>query len=207
MAKLSVLNNEGKEKESIELPVKIFGDHVNGHVVHQAVVKYNASQRQGTASTKERGAVSGGGIKPWKQKGTGRARAGSIRSPLWAGGGVVFGPQPRDFGYDLPKKIKRAALRESLNIKLKENNILCVDDFKAPLTKTKEFAKILNTLKASGKILAVLDGSDPSVERVSRNIRSFSLMRAQDVNALDVLQNKKLLVTKSAFKALLDRVK
>ena len=208
MGKLAILNIDGKEKESMELPGDVFGSVVNQDVVHQAVVKYQASFRQGTASTKERGAVSGGGIKPWRQKGTGRARAGSIRSPLWVGGGVVFGPHPRDFGCEIPKKIKKAALRESLNIKYQEKNLLCVDDLKAPLNKTKEFAKILATLNLKGiKVLALLDGSDPSIERVSRNIRSFNIMRSQDVNAYDILRNKKILVTKSAFNKLLDRIK
>ncbi|MDO8580957.1 MAG: 50S ribosomal protein L4 [Candidatus Omnitrophota bacterium] len=207
MAKFPVLDIAGKEKETIELPDAIFGQSVNRHVLHQAIVKYLASARQGNAATKTRGEVSGGGKKPWRQKGTGRARHGSSRSPLWVGGGVIFGPHPRDFSYDIPKKIKRVALRESLNAKYQDKDLLCVVDLKDPLSKTKEFAKILNALKLKGKILALLDGCDPSILRSSRNIGHFHIMRSEDVNAYDILKNKKLLVTKTAVKNLLVRVK
>ncbi len=206
MGKLSIFNTDGKESDNIDLPENVFGGRVNTHVLHQAVVMYNANTRQGMASTKERGAVSGGGKKPWRQKGTGRARAGSSRSPLWAGGGVVFGPHPRDYSYQIPRKVKIAALRESLNSKLQEKDLVCLDDLKKPFNKTKEFAAILKLLKLKGKVLALLDGSDPSVERVSRNLPFFNLMRSQDVNASDILRNKKILVTKTAFKNLLKRI-
>jgi len=206
MTKLSVLDKKGSEVESIDLPEEIFGGRLNTDIIHQAVVMYQASLRQGTLNTKERADISGGGKKPFRQKGTGRARQGSIRSPLWHGGGVTFGPHPRDFGYTLPKKIKTAALRESLKAKSKDKNLLCIIDIKDPLGKTKEFAKILGKLGLKGKILALLDGSDESVLRASRNIRSFNIMRAQDVNAYDILRNKKLLVTKTAFQNLLRRV-
>ena len=206
MAKLSVINMDGKEADNIDLPENIFGGRVNQDVLHQAVVMYNANTRQGQASTKERGSVSGGGKKPWRQKGTGRARAGSNRSPLWAGGGVVFGPHPRDFSYAIPKKIKMAALRESLNAKFQDKDLVCLDDVTKTFTKTKEFTHILKSLKLEGKILALLDGSDASIERVSRNIPFFNMMRSQDVNASDVLRNKKVLVTKTAFKNLLKRI-
>ncbi len=207
MTKLSVLDKKGAEVESIDLPEEIFGGRLNADVIHQAVVMYQASLRQGNASTKERGDVSGGGKKPYRQKGTGQARAGSSRSPIWHGGGVTFGPHPRDFGYTLPKKIKKAALRESLKAKSLDNDLLCVADIKDSFGKTKEFAKFLETLKLKGKILAVLDGSDESIARASRNIPSFNLMRAQDVNAYDILRNKKLLVTKTAFQSLMERAK
>ena len=207
MTKLPVLDNKGKEIESIDLPKEIFESRLNADVIHQAIVMYQASLRQGNASTKERADVSGGGKKPYRQKGTGQARAGSSRSPLWHGGGVTFGPHPRDFGYTLPKKIKKAALRESLKAKSQDNNLLCVGDIKDSFSKTKEFVKFLDGLKLKGKILAVLDGSDESIARASRNIPSFNLMRAQDVNAYDILRNKKLLVTKTAFQNLLERVK
>ena len=206
MSKLPVYNKDGKETDSVELPDEIFGAEINQDVIHQAITMYQASLRSGHASTKERGSVSGGGRKPWRQKGTGRARQGSIRSPLWHKGGVVFGPHPRDFSYTLPKKIKTAALRESLNAKYIGKDLMCVDDLKEKFLKTKEFAKILGKLKLEGKILALLDGFDPSVMLVSRNIRAFNLMRAMDVNAYDVLMNKKLLVTRAAVKNLLKRV-
>ena len=189
MSKVAVLDIKGKEKEDIDLS-DVFEGRVNTEVIHQAIVMYQASLRQGNASTKERAFVSGGGKKPFRQKGTGRARAGSSRSPLWHGGGVVFGPHPRDFSYALPKKIKNAALRESLKAKLNDNNVCCIDDLTDALSKTREFVEILKNLKLSGKILAVLDGSDESIIRVSRNVPRLSLMRAQDVNAYDILRNK-----------------
>jgi large subunit ribosomal protein L4 len=207
MAKLPILDFDGKQKESIDVPEEILGGPVNQDIIHQAVVMYHANKRQGQASTKERGAVSGGGKKPWRQKGTGRARAGSSRSPLWTGGGVVFGPHPRDYSYSIPKKIKIAALKETINAKYHDKDLLCLDDVKKPLSKTKEFAQILKNLKLEGKILAIMDGSDSSVARVTRNIPFFNMIRVQDVNAFDVLKNKKLLVTKSAIKALIDRIK
>ncbi|MDP8212930.1 MAG: 50S ribosomal protein L4 [Candidatus Zapsychrus exili] len=205
--KFPVLDKNGKEKESIDLPDDIFNGKVNADVIHQAVVMYQASLRQGTASTKGRSCVSGGGRKPHRQKGTGRARVGSSRNPLWAGGGVVFGPHPRDFDYPLPKKIKKAALRESLCAKVIDKDLLCIVDLKEAFNKTKEFSKVLEKLDIKCKTLAVLDGSDLSIMKASRNIRGFNLMRACDVNAYDILKNKKLLLSKTAFNSLLDRIK
>lgn len=207
MLKLSVVNKSGKEVDTVELPKEIFGVPVNTDVLHQAMVMHQAALRQGNASTKERGAVSGGGKKPWRQKGTGRARAGSSRSPLWYGGGVVFGPHPRDFGYTIPKKIKRAALRESLNAKFQNKNLICLEDLKGKLGKTKEFAQILTALKLQGKILALLDGCDDSVKLASRNLPRFEMLRCEDVNAYDVLRNKNLLLTKTSLSKILERVK
>lgn len=206
MVKLSVVNSQGKETDTIDLPENVFGARVNAPLIHQAVVMYRAAQRQGTASTKDRGDVSGGGKKPFRQKGTGQARAGSNRSPLWHGGGTTFGPHPRDFGYSLSKKIRTGALRESVNSKLQTKNLLCIDELTVSPPKTKEFVKILSKLKLEGRILALLDKADANVEKASRNIPRFHLMRVQDVNALDVMSNKKLLVTKSALKSLLKRI-
>ncbi len=206
MPTLSIQNISGQETEKLELPEAVFNGRVNTHVIHQAIVMYQASQRQGNASTKERGAVSGGGKKPWRQKGTGRARAGSTRSPLWHKGGVVFGPHPRDFGYSVPKKIRTAALRESLNAKYADKNLLCVDQFNVTTNKTKDFAKVLDALKLQGKILAVLDKNDEKVVKISRNIAHVSLARVEDVNAYDILRSKKILLSKSAFKKLLERI-
>jgi large subunit ribosomal protein L4 len=208
MAKLSVLNVQGKENGSIDLPDEIFGSIVNADVIYQAVVMYQAGQRQGNASTKERGSVSGGGTKPWRQKGTGRARAGSSRSPLWRGGGVVFGPHPRDFSYRVPKKIRVAALRETLNDKYLSKDLLCVDELTVGRPKTKEFSKILKNLKLlDAKTLCLVDKQDADVDKASRNIARLTLMRADDVNAYDVLRNKKVVVTKKAFTNLLKRLK
>ena len=206
MPELTIVDHKGTKSKSVELPKEQFGVHVHDAVIHQAVVMYRANRRQGTVSTKGRSEVSGGGKKPWRQKGTGRARHGSIRSPLWHKGGVTFGPHPRDFSYSIPKKIKRLALYESLNAKFQDKNLLCLEDIKKPLNKTKEFAKILANLQLKGKILACLDGSDPSISRVSKNIVSLQLMRSHDINAYDILRNKKLLISQTAFKNLLDRV-
>ena len=207
MSKFPVLNIDGKETGSIDLPDKIFGEPVNTDVLHQAVVMYQACLRQGTADTKDRSEVSGGGKKPWRQKGTGRARHGSTRSPLWVKGGIIFGPHPRDFSYSIPKKIKKAALRESLNAKFQDKNLLCVDDIEKAPGKTKEFAKLLKALNIKEKTLAMFDGSDPNVQRVSRNIFYLNLVPSREANAYDILKHKKILVTKTALKTLLERIK
>lgn len=206
MVTLPVLDKKGKETAKIDLPEDIFSGRVNTDMLHQTIVMYRACSRQGTASTKERADVSGGGQKPYRQKGTGRARHGSNRSPLWKGGGVTFGPHPRDFRYTIPKKIKRAALKESLNAKYQSKDLLCVGELKDKFSKTKEFVKILTSWKVKGKVLALLDGCDNSVALASRNIPRFEIMRSEDVNAHDILRNKTLLLTKTAFDKLMKRV-
>lgn len=206
MATLAVLNHQGKKVEELALNEKIFTDRVNTAVMHQAVLMYQANTRQGNASTKERGSVSGGGRKPWRQKGTGRARAGSNRSPLWVHGGVVFGPHPRDFSYAVPKKIRVVALRESLISKLKAKDLFCVQDLKEKVSKTKEFAKILTAVKIEGSVLALLDGCDASIVRAGRNLPRLEVMRADDVNAQDILSRKALLLSKTAFNKLIKRI-
>jgi len=206
VVKVSVLNREGEERDAVEIPEGLFEQRVNTDVIHQSVVMYQAGLRQGNASTKERADVSGGGKKPFRQKGTGRARAGSSRSPLWHGGGVVFGPHPRDFSYTVPKKVKKSALRESLKAKFQANQLKCIEDLTDPIEKTKDFAQMLKHLDIKGKTLAALDGSDATVERVSRNIPTFNLMRAQDINAYDVMRNKNVIFTKSALIKVLERV-
>src|SRR5208283_415307 len=155
MPELNVVDIKGNKAASVELPKEQFGVHVHDAVIHQAVVMYNANQRQGTASTKTRSEVSGGGKKPWAQKGTGRARQGSTRSPLWKKGGITFGPKPRDFGYRVPKKVRDAALRESLNAKFLGNHLVCVESLDVPSGKTKDFAAILRDLKVEGRTLMV----------------------------------------------------
>ena len=206
MVKCAVLDKNGKEQESINLPEEVFNGQVNTDVLHQAIVMYQACQRQGTVSTKNRNDVSGGNSKPFRQKGTGRARAGSTRSPLWHGGGVTFGPHPRDFRFSVPKAIRKSALKESLNAKFLSKDLHCIADLKEPINKTKEFAKILDGLNLKGKVLAILDGSDASIARVSRNIPRFNLMRASDVNAYDVLKVKNILITKTALTQIVERV-
>jgi large subunit ribosomal protein L4 len=206
MPELNVVDTKGKKSNSIELPKEKFGVHVNDAVIHQAVVMYHANTRQGTVAAKDRSLVSGGGKKPWRQKGTGRARAGSSRSPLWKKGGIIFGPVPRDFSVAVPKKVRVAALRESLNAKFLSNEIICVDKLEVASGKTKDFAKILENLKLNGRVLALLDGSDEKILLASRNIARLTLNRASDVNARDILSNKNLLVTKTALETLLKRI-
>ena len=206
MAKVAVFDKSGKEKESLDLPGDIFDGIVNQDVIHQAVVMYQASGRQGTVSTKNRGEVSGGSRKPFRQKGTGSARQGSMSSPLQKRGGITFGPKPRDFSYDLPKQIRAIALRESLKVKYQGKDIHVIDDIKESLPKTKDFVKMLENLSIKGKILALLDGSHETLTRSSKNISTVFLKRWQDVNALDVIHSKKILVTKTALKKLLERI-
>jgi len=207
MATLPILDKKGKKTDQMDLSDDIFGKGVNQEVLHQAVVMYQASLRQGTASTKERADVRGGGKKPYRQKGTGRARQGSIRAPQYIGGGVVFGPHPRDFSYSLPKKIRRAALRESLNAKFQAKQMIFINELTDKFEKTKDFAAVLKVLKLEGKTLALLDGSDASVVLASRNIPCFKILRAEDVTAHDILRNKYLVLTKTALDKLLKRIK
>lgn len=206
MPELNVVDIKGQKSNTIELPKEKFGVHVNDAVIHQAIVMYQANTRQGTVSTKDRAAVSGGGKKPWAQKGTGRARSGSSRSPLWKKGGITFGPVPRDFSVAVPKKVRIAALRESLNAKFLSNEITCIDKVEIASGKTREFAKILENLKLNGRVLALLDGSNEKTFLASRNIPRLTLNRAIDVNARDILSNKNLLVTKTALETLLKRI-
>jgi len=206
MVTVPVLDKKGKEKSTTELSEDIFGKRVNEAVLHQAVVMYRAGERQGTLATKDRGDVSGGGRKPYRQKGTGQARQGSTRAPQYIGGGVVFGPQSRDFSYSLPKKIRRLALQESLNAKYQAQQLIFIEELTDKFSKTKEVASILKTLKISGKVLALFDGSDSSIGLASRNIARLEVLRAEDVTAYDVLRNKYLIVTKTAFNKLMERI-
>ncbi len=207
MLSCTIHDIKGKKVEEFDLPEAIFGGRVNKTILYQAVVMYQANKRQGTASTKERADVSGGGRKPYRQKGTGQARAGSRRSPLWKGGGTTFGPHPRDFSYTLPKKMRNSAIRASLNSKYKENDLLCINDLVVDSIKTKEFAKILKNLKLEGKVLALVNSADDKIFKASRNLPSFKIMRPCDVTAYDILRNKKIVITKNAFEELLKRIK
>jgi len=208
---LPIYNAEGKEIDTIELDAKVFDGVINTAVIHQVVTAYMANQRRGLASTKTRGEVSGGGRKPWKQKGTGRARVGSTRSPLWRHGGVVFGPHPRDFSYKVPQKIKTLALKSSLNVKLKENNLIVLDGLKLDKPKTKEAAKIfaqlkLNNLK-SGRVLLLIDKFDEILKAALRNISFLNIGKAADTNTYEVMSNKKLVITKDGLRELTNRIK
>ncbi|MFH1269583.1 MAG: 50S ribosomal protein L4 [Candidatus Omnitrophota bacterium] len=208
MATLPIYNIEGKEIDTLKLDQGVFDGEVNADAIHQAVIAYRANQRKGLASTKTMGEVSGGGRKPWRQKGTGRARAGSIRSPLWRHGGVVFAPHPRDFSYALPEKIKKLALKSSLNAKINENNLILLDNLKMQESKTKEAVKVLSNLKIKGvKTLLLLDEPDKKIKLASRNINFLTINRAQDTHAYQVLSVRKLIITKEALNKLTNRLK
>lgn len=199
MATAIVYEKDGTESGNMELPEKLFGRDVNQHVVHEAVVAYLANQRQGTAASKERSDVKGGGHKPYRQKGTGRARAGTTRSPVFRGGGVVFGPHPRDYRKKLTKKVKRLALFSSLSSRANDGDILVIKSLEFSEPKTKEFAGILANIDIGGKkTLVIVDGPDESIVKSARNIPGVKLMPANMVNTYDVMWADKILLTQSA---------
>ena len=201
MANVSVYNIEGKEVGSIELNDAVFGVEENEHLVHMAVVNQLANNRQGTQSAKTRSEVSGGGRKPWRQKGTGHARQGSTRSPQWTGGGVVFAPKPRDYSFKMNKKEKRAALCSALSSKVAESQIIVLDEFKLDEIKTKKFVEVMNNLKAS-KALVVLEGENKNVVLSGRNIPTVKVTATNEINTYDVLKYETLVVTKAAVEKL-----
>ena len=203
---ISVVDLTGKTVEKLTLKDEMWGGSVNLRLLAQAARMYRSNQRAGTAATKKRGEVSGGGKKPWKQKHTGRARAGSNRSPLWRHGGVTFGPQPRDFGYELPKTIRRIALLESLKGKLIDQELVIVNQIQADQPKTKPFAGLAGTFKVAGKSVIVLEEFKEPVVRSLRNLDKFELRRADDLSAFDVLNANKVLITKPAFKKIETRL-
>ncbi|MED0660322.1 MULTISPECIES: 50S ribosomal protein L4 [Bacillus] len=198
MPKVALYNQSGTKVGDIELNDSIFGITPNEHVLHEAVVMQRASLRQGTHKVKNRSEVSGGGRKPWRQKGTGRARQGSIRAPQWRGGGTVFGPTPRSYSYKLPKKVRRLAIKSALSSKVNENNIVVVDALNFDVPKTKEFTKVLKNLSVDTKALVVTDGSNENVVLSARNIPGVTVIDTNGINVLDVLGHDKLIMTKSA---------
>ena len=211
---LPIYSIEGKEIDTIKLNVGVFDGTINNACLHQVITAYRANQRKGLASTKTRGEVSGGGKKPWRQKGTGRARVGSIRSPLWRHGGVVFGPHPRDFSYRLPQKIKNLGLKSSLNIKVKENNLIVVDDLKVEKPKTKDVCKIFSNLKIdtkkakkSNKVLLLLVKPEDNLGMALNNIAFLSVNLAKDTHTYEVMSHEKLIITKEGLTILTNRLK
>ena len=198
MANVSVYNMEGKEVGTIELSDAVFGVEVNEHLVHLAVVQQLANKRQGTQKAKTRSEVSGGGRKPWKQKGTGHARQGSTRSPQWTGGGVVFAPAPRDYSFKMNKKEKRAALKSALTDKLQNNNLIVVDELKMDEKKTKRFAEVMVNLKATRKALVVLAEKDENVVLSARNLPEVKTAFTNTINVYDVMNARTLVLTKDA---------
>ena len=198
MANVSVYNMEGKEVGKIDLNDSIFGVEVNEHLVHMAVLQQLANNRQGTQKAKTRSEVSGGGRKPWRQKGTGHARQGSIRAPQWKGGGVVFAPVPRDYSFKINKKEKRAALKSALTDKAQSGNLIVVDELKFEEPKTKKFAEVLTNLKATRKALVVLADNDQNVVLSARNLAEANTTLTNTLNVYDIVNAKTLVLTKDA---------
>ena len=207
MTHVTVFDLTGGEVGQLSLDAALWDGSVNLRLLSQAVAMYRTNQRAGTASTKTRAHVSGGGRKPWKQKHTGRARAGSIRSPLWRHGGSVFGPRPRPFYYRLPQTIRRKALLESLKGKLRDQELVVLDQLAAETPKTKPFAALSKTFKAPRRSLIVLDQPSDALMKSLRNLDAFELCQAATLNAFDVLNAHKILVTKAAFSRLESRLK
>ncbi|KMJ56245.1 50S ribosomal protein L4 [Alkalihalophilus sp. As8PL] len=198
MPKVAVFNQAGSQVGDIELSDSIFGLEPNQSVLHDAVVMQQASLRQGTHKTKGRSEVRGGGRKPWRQKGTGRARQGSIRSPQWVGGGVVFGPTPRSYSYKLPKKVRRLAIKSALSSKLKAAEIVVLDNLQLDAPKTKDMANVLAGLSVDSKALVVTADYNETVALSTRNLPGVTFVTAEGVNVLDVLKHDKLVITKDA---------
>lgn len=198
MPKVAVYNIDRQQVGDIELNDNVFGVEVNGGLLHQAVVMQLASQRLGTHATKTRAFVRGGGRKPWKQKGTGRARSGSRRSPLWVGGGTVFGPHPRSYAFSMPRKQRRLAIKCALSDKVQEDSLFVLDalDFEAP--KTKQVVKLLQTFEIDNKALIITAEEAEKVERSSRNIPGVKAINTTGLNVYDILNHDKLFVTKDA---------
>ena len=197
MAKVSVLNMEGKQVDEIELNDAVFGVEVKENLVHQAVLSQLANNRQGTQKAKTRSEVSGGGRKPWRQKGTGHARQGSTRSPQWTGGGVVFAPVPRDYSFKMNKKEKRAALKSVLTDRVNENKFIVVDDIKFEAPKTKDFVKMMNNLNVS-KALVVLKDNDVNAVMSAKNIPTVKTALTNTINVYDILKYDVVVIDKAA---------
>jgi large subunit ribosomal protein L4 len=197
--KLTIKDNTGKNTGELEVKFPMVEDGRGTQAVHDTVVAYQAAQRMGTACTKTMGEVAGSGKKPWRQKGTGRARAGSFASPIWRGGGVVFGPKPRDFAKKVSHKTKQLALRKALSERLRAGDVVLVDDLKLASAKTKDFVKLLAALELKGSALIVAQAPDQNLTLASRNVENVSLVTSETLNTYDVLRPDKLVFTRGAF--------
>lgn len=197
MPKVTIRNMDGSEVGELELSDAVFGIEPNESVLHVAVVMQQASMRRGTHAVKNRSAVRGGGRKPWRQKGTGRARHGSIRSPQWVGGGVVFGPTPRSYRYKLPKKVRRLAIKSALSSKVKDNELIVLESLTFDEPKTKEMVRVLSNLDAKEALIVVKDRNE-NAELSARNIQGVTLIPSSKINVLDVLKHDKLIMTVDA---------
>lgn len=199
MTSVALFKQDGSKNGNIELNSDIFGIDPNENVVYDAIIMQRASLRQGTHAVKNRSAVRGGGRKPWRQKGTGRARQGSIRSPQWRGGGVVFGPTPRSYSYKLPKKVRRLAIKSVLSEKVAEEKFVVVDALSFDAPRTKEFKEVLAKLDVTKKVLVVLENGNDFAALSARNLPNVSVVAADNVSVLDVVANDKMLITKAAL--------
>jgi large subunit ribosomal protein L4 len=203
---LDVIDRQGTPVEKIAVADGTFAAEVKTHLLHQVVRMQLATRRRGTASTKTRGEVSGGGRKPWRQKGTGRARAGSTRSPLWRGGGVALGPKPRDYAYKLPKKVRRAALRSALSMKIQEGLLKVIDHLDISAPKTKQMVGFLKGLGVEKASVILLEDNDPNVQLAARNLPEVKVLRVEGVNVYDLLVHDYLICTREALMKLQERV-
>lgn len=201
MMQVPVFNQAGEQVDQVDLREDIFGVEPNKSVMHQALVRQLSNARQGTADTKTRGRVSGGGRKPWRQKGTGRARQGSTRAPHWKGGGVVFGPHPRSYDQRMPKKMRRLALKSALSAKASENQIRVIDTFKLEAPRTREVDRILGNLNCPTTALILLPGADESVTRSARNLTGVKTLRTNYLNVRDLLGHEYLVMSREALRA------
>lgn len=203
---LDIYKIDGKPSgKKVKLDDKIFGIQPNDHAIYLSVKAFLANQRQGTHKAKERAEVSGGGKKPWRQKGRGTARAGTIRSPLWIGGGTIFGPRPRDYRQKLPQKVKQLARKSALSYKVKDEQIIVVEDFSFDKPKTKDFVSMMEALNLNGKKILLLTGEiDANIYRSGRNIKKVSVMEASKASTYDILNNQLLVLQHSAVKAISD---
>ena len=197
--KIDVINAENKKIGSVDLSDEIFGGRVKTDLIHESVVRQNAAERRGTHATKTRSMVSGTGKKPWRQKGTGRARVGEIRNPLWRGGGTVFGPQPRSYEYSIPKKVEKGALRAALMQKIKEGTLIVIDELTASEVKTKAAVGVLKTIGVTGKVVLVDAQLDEMFAKSVRNIAGVSLVQSNRVTARDVANTRQVVLTKAAL--------
>ncbi|GAE93751.1 LSU ribosomal protein L4p [Gracilibacillus boraciitolerans JCM 21714] len=198
MPKVALFNQSGSQVGDIEINDAVFGIEPNEHVLHDAVLMQRASLRQGTHAVKNRSDVRGGGRKPWRQKGTGRARQGSIRSPQWVGGGTVFGPTPRSYSYKLPKKVRRLALKSALSSKVKEDSLVILEGIAFDAPKTKEVISMLSSLNVDAKALIVTADKDEVLVKSANNLKNVKVLTVSEVNVLDLLTHDKLILTKDA---------
>jgi large subunit ribosomal protein L4 len=197
--KLAVKDIQGKDQGEVEITMTLIENGRGTEAVHQTIIAYNAAQRMGTACTKNVGEVAGTNKKPWRQKGTGRARAGSFQSPLWRGGGVVFGPKPRDYSKKVNNSTRQLALRKALSERLKAGDVLIVDDLKLPTAKTRDFLGVLSALQVEGTALIVAHGADKNLQLASRNVSRVELATGDSLNTYQVLRSGKLVFTRGAF--------